>query len=232
MVVETFCRYQKPGRFDDELTVQTRLVEAASKRIHLHHQIGRSDGTVLAEGDTAHVHVDSAGPRLIAFPPSLLEVAEERVDRIELCPEGRRARIDPERPTDETEIRVRYREADPLGVLYYSNHFIYYEVGRTELLRSLGWTFDRLAEAGLQLPVARAYCFYLNPIRYDETVLLKTGVAQVKGTKVVFAYELCGADGTPAATAHTVHGCLGPDGRPQRLPELLAAALNGRKGHA
>lgn len=231
MVVEGACRYQKPGRFDEELSVRTRLVEAASKRIHLHHQIRRSDGTVLAEGDTAHVHVDRTGPKLIAFPPSLLEVAEQRVERIELCPEDQRARIDPARPTNETEIRVRYREVDALGILYYSNHYIYYEVGRTELLRSLGWTFDRLAAEGLQLPVAQAYCLYLNPIRYGETVSLKTGLAQVKGTKVVFAYELCGADGEPAARAHTVHGCLGPDGRPRRLPESLAAALQSREGH-
>ena len=71
-------------------------------------------------------------------------------------------------------IRVRYAETDQMGVVYYANYLVWFEVARADLLRSLGWSYREMEAAGIALPVIEAHCQYLRPARYDEEIEVKT----------------------------------------------------------
>ena len=73
-------------------------------------------------------------------------------------------------PSSVTTLRVRYAETDQMGVVYYANYFVWFEVARADLLRSLGWTYREMEDAGVLLPVIEAHCEYRRPARYDDEV--------------------------------------------------------------
>ena len=95
----------------------------------------------------------------------------------------------------ETKLRVRYAETDQMGVVYHSNHLIWFEVGRVELLRELGFSYrDMEREDGRFIAVAEVKCRYRAPVYYDEEVLVRTRLKSVRTSVVVFSYELVRAD--------------------------------------
>ena len=97
---------------------------------------------------------------------------------------------------NETRLRVRYAETDQMGVVYHSNHLIWFEVGRVELLRQLGFSYrDMERDAGRFIAVAEAKCRYRAPVYYDEEVVVRTRLKQVRESVVVFSYELVRAEG-------------------------------------
>ena len=108
---------------------------------------------------------------------------------------------------NETRLRVRYAETDQMGVVYHSNHFIWFEVGRVELLRQLGFSYrDMESQDGRFIAVAEAKCRYRAPARYDEEVLVRTELFNVRDSVVHFGYELRRAeDGTLLAEGETTH---------------------------
>jgi acyl-CoA thioester hydrolase len=108
---------------------------------------------------------------------------------------------------NETKLRVRYAETDQMGVVYHSNHFIWFEVGRVELLRQLGFSYRDLEnEDNLFFAVAEAKCRYRAPVRYDEEVLVRTQFLNVRESVVHFGYELRRAeDGALLAEGETTH---------------------------
>jgi acyl-CoA thioester hydrolase len=108
---------------------------------------------------------------------------------------------------NETRIRVRYAETDQMGVVYHSNHFIWFEVGRVELLRQLGFSYrDMESQDGRFIAVAEAKCRYRAPVRYDEEVLVRTQLLNVRDSVVHFGYELKRAeDGALLAEGETTH---------------------------
>jgi len=130
-----------------------------------------------------------------------------------------------------TEVRVRYAETDQMGIVYYANYLVWFELGRVELLRSLGLAYSLLEmDHGCILPVIKAECRYRSPARYDDEILIETRPAMVRGSVIKFAYRILrkGLDGRePALLAEgdTVHVVC--DDRMQRkpLPERYAAAL-------
>jgi acyl-CoA thioester hydrolase len=71
-------------------------------------------------------------------------------------------------------VRVRYAETDKMGVVYYANYLVWFEVGRADLLRSLGWTYREMETDGISLPVIEAHCEYLRPARYDDEIEVRT----------------------------------------------------------
>src|SRR5204863_4018597 len=73
-----------------------------------------------------------------------------------------------------THIRVRYAETDQMGVVYYANYFVWFEVARTDLLRTLGWTYREMEASGVMLPVIEAHCEYRRPARYDDEIEVRT----------------------------------------------------------
>lgn len=108
---------------------------------------------------------------------------------------------------NETRLRVRYAETDQMGVVYHSNHLIWFEVGRVELLRQLGFSYrDMEREDGRYIAVGEAKCRYRAPVFYDEEVIVRTILKAVRESVIVFAYELTRAtDGTVLAEGETTH---------------------------
>ena len=82
-----------------------------------------------------------------------------------------------------TQVRVRYAETDQMGIVYYANYLIWFELGRVELLRSLGLAYSRLeTDHGCILPVIEVHCRYRSPARYDDEILIETRPAMMRGT--------------------------------------------------
>jgi acyl-CoA thioester hydrolase len=97
---------------------------------------------------------------------------------------------------NETRLRVRYAETDQMGVVYHSNHLIWFEVGRVELMRQMGFLYrDMEREDGLFIAVAEIKCRYRAPVFYDEEVLIRTRLKAVRDSVIVFSYELSRAEG-------------------------------------
>jgi len=97
---------------------------------------------------------------------------------------------------NETRIRVRYAETDQMGVVYHSNHFIWFEVGRVELLRQLGFSYKEMETADdCFIAVVDARCRYKAPVRYDDEVVVRTYLKHVREKVIHFGYELLSAEG-------------------------------------
>jgi acyl-CoA thioester hydrolase len=123
-------------------------------------------------------------------------------------------------------VRVRYAETDQMGVVYYANYFVWFEVGRTDLLRSTGSTYRELEAEGVALPVIEAHCAYLRSARYDDELEIHTAGRFVSPIRVEFTYEVIRpADGATIATGRTVHASLDRDGKPRRPPARMKEAL-------
>ena len=130
--------------------------------------------------------------------------------------------------TRHTRVRVRYADTDQMGVVYYANYMVWFEIARTEWLREAGWTYREMEEQGIALPVIEAHCEYRQPARYDDDIELQTTGALITPVRIRFDYEVR-RDGTvPLAAGHTVHAAVGKDGRPCRLPVRLRELLNGQ----
>jgi acyl-CoA thioester hydrolase len=122
-------------------------------------------------------------------------------------------------------IRVRYAETDQMGVVYHSNYLIWFEIGRVELMRALGFEYKLMeSEDDCYIVVAEASCRYLHPARYDELLRVRTRISQAGNRVVKYAYELLrDSDGKLLATGATTHVICGRDGKPKQLPEKYRA---------
>jgi acyl-CoA thioester hydrolase len=89
-----------------------------------------------------------------------------------------------------TKVRVRYGETDQMGYMYYGNYAEFYEVGRVEMLRSLGMTYSGMEQSGIMMPVLELKARYLKPARYDEMISIKVIMDKMPGVKIHFRYEL------------------------------------------
>lgn len=92
-------------------------------------------------------------------------------------------------PVDETEVRVRYQETDQMGVVYHTNYIVWFEVGRTHLIRQAGLSYGELERRGILLPVVDVYCKYRSPARYEDEIKILTRIAELTPVKIQFAYE-------------------------------------------
>ncbi len=111
------------------------------------------------------------------------------------------------RALNETKIRVRYAETDQMGVVYHSNHLIWFEIGRVEFMRQMGLSYrDIEREDGRFIAVAEVRCRYRAPIHYDEEVVVRTWLQAVRKSVITFSYELIGAEnGILLAEGETTH---------------------------
>jgi len=89
-----------------------------------------------------------------------------------------------------TKIRVRYGETDQMGYMYYGNYAEFYEVGRVEMLRSIGLTYSGMEQSGIKMPVLELNCKYLKPALYDEEIMVKVIMDKMPGIRIHFRYEL------------------------------------------
>jgi acyl-CoA thioester hydrolase len=130
-----------------------------------------------------------------------------------------------------TQVRVRYAETDQMGIVYYANYLVWFELGRVELLRSLGLTYSRLeTDHGCILPVIEARCRYRAPARYDDEILIETRPAMMRGSVLKFAYRILrkapeGDEQTLLAEGETVHVVCDDKLQRKPLPEKYETAL-------
>jgi acyl-CoA thioester hydrolase len=131
------------------------------------------------------------------------------------------------RPPSISRVRVRYAETDQMGVAYYANYFVWFEVGRTDLLRAAGWTYREMEVEGFALPVIEAQCVYRESAKYDDELEVRTTGESVSPVRVQFTYEIVRpADNAAIATGTTLHATLDRNGRPCRLPERVRKVLS------
>ena len=128
----------------------------------------------------------------------------------------------PGRPHSVSLVRVRYAETDKMGVVYYANYFVWFEVGRTDLLRTLGWTYREMEHDGISLPVIEAHCEYRRPARYDDEMEVRTEGRMVSAVRMEFNYTVVRrGDEQVTASGRTVHAAIDPSGRPCRVPDRI-----------
>ncbi len=121
-------------------------------------------------------------------------------------------------PWHETEVRVRYDEVDRMGVVHHPRYLVYFEIGRTEYLRSLGGTYRALEDAGTLLMVVETAARYRKPAFYDDVLTVKTRLVEVGPVRIRFEYEVRrGRD--LVATGITVLAACDRQGRPVRIPD-------------
>jgi acyl-CoA thioester hydrolase len=135
-------------------------------------------------------------------------------------------------PVSTHKVRVRYAETDQMGIVYYANYLVWFELGRVELLRSLGLAYSQLEkEHECILPVVEATCRYRSPARYDDEILIETRPALLRGSVIKFAYQIWrkashnGEERKLLAEGETVHVVCGDQLNKKPLPAHYAAAL-------
>lgn len=120
----------------------------------------------------------------------------------------------------EIQIRVRYAETDRMGLLHHANYFVYFEMGRTELLRSRGFSYREMEDSGDLLVIIDLGCKYKRPAYFDDELTLRTIVDRVTHVKILHRYELRRGP-TLLAEGHSTLACVGRDGRPKPLPDAI-----------
>jgi len=122
-------------------------------------------------------------------------------------------------------VRVRYAETDQMGVVYHGNYFVWFEVGRVELMRSLGFEYKLMEkEDDCHIVVVDAQCRYLKPAKYDDVLRVRTRIAEAANRMIRYSYELIrDADNELLATGETKHIICGGNGRPKILPHKYRA---------
>lgn len=124
-------------------------------------------------------------------------------------------------------IRVRYKETDRMGVVYYSNYLVWFEIGRTELFRDSGMDYRELERTkNIFFPVIRAECDYKVPVKYDDLIRVETEIADIGKTRVTFRY-LIKTDDILNASGQTCHVFVDANGKPMPIPPDVFSALSG-----
>ena len=120
-------------------------------------------------------------------------------------------------------IRVRYAETDRMGLLHHANYLVYFEQGRTELLRTLGYSYKDLEDQGYLLVLTKCEVKYRTPARYDDLLTLRTTVVRTTAVRIDHRYELL-RDDTLLAEGTSTLACVNREGNVQALPDYLQNA--------
>lgn len=125
-----------------------------------------------------------------------------------------------------TTTRVRYGETDQMGVVYHANHLLYFEMGRTELMRAAGLPYSVLEDRGILLVVTEAACRYRSYAVYDETLRIETRVARIGKASIRFEYRVFASGGRLVSEGHTELAVVDREKKPVRLPADVVALLS------
>jgi acyl-CoA thioester hydrolase len=120
----------------------------------------------------------------------------------------------------EITVRVRYAETDRMGLLHHANYLVYFEMGRTEMLRRRGISYREIEDAGHYLVIVDVACKFRKPAYYDDLLTIRTTVARVTHVKIVHDYQVL-RDGVLLAEGHSTLACVDREGKPQPLPAIL-----------
>lgn len=128
-----------------------------------------------------------------------------------------------------TEFRVRYEETDRMGIVYHSKYIIWFDIGRTEFLRSLGYNYSDLEKEGVWLPIIEAGCIYKSPAKYDDAVRVETYIEKLTRVKIGFGYKVYRKDEL-LVEGHTIQAFtndkLKPIGISRLKPDLYEKLLD------
>ena len=126
-----------------------------------------------------------------------------------------------------TTYRVIYGDTDNMGQVYYGNYFRWFEIGRSEMFRSLGLPYKTVEDNGIFLPVSETHCKYSMPAKYDNIIVIETAVdTRVKGG-IKFDYSIYAEDGeTLLAKGYTRHACVNREGKVVRPPQFMKAVID------
>lgn len=140
--------------------------------------------------------------------------------------------------THDALLRPRYAETDQMGVVYHANYLVYFEVGRSEFFRALGYSYRELEKQGVIFAVVKAETEYLQPALYDDELRIRTWLQHLKGVRFEMNYEVLrklGDKDEVLARGKTIHACVGKDLKPLRLRtanpemwELLNRCMEGK----
>ena len=123
-------------------------------------------------------------------------------------------------PEHATEVRVRYAETDAMGVAYHSNYLVWFELGRTEFCRTMGFPYREWEEVGVFLPAVEARCRYKHPARYDDLLEIHASILNLTPYTLTFSYRVVRKeDGRRVAEGETKHGFCDRDGRLVKAPQ-------------
>jgi acyl-CoA thioester hydrolase len=127
---------------------------------------------------------------------------------------------EPQGPSHETQLRVRYDDADPMGFLHHAKYFTYFEIARTEMLRALGGNYRQMEEAGMYAVVVKAECKYHKPARYDDVLTIRATLVSISAAKIEHEYlVLRGSE--KLATGHVMLALVDRAGQIQKVPDWL-----------
>jgi acyl-CoA thioester hydrolase len=127
----------------------------------------------------------------------------------------------------EIKTRIRYQETDQMGIVYYANFFVYFEMGRTEFLRNLGLPYAELEKEQIYFPVTETYCRYRSPAHYDDVLIIQSWVSELKHATVKFSYKIVReGDNNLIAEGFAKLACLNASRKPTSVPEKLRKLLN------
>lgn len=126
----------------------------------------------------------------------------------------------------ESRVKVRYAETDQMGVAYYANYFVWFEVGRSQYCNDRGFSYrDMEQESGLFLIVAEASCRYKTPARYEDDLIIRTKIIELTRRTLRFSYAIEREDGAAVATGETLHVLINASGRASSFPEKYLSLL-------
>ena len=121
-------------------------------------------------------------------------------------------------------LRVSYRDTDKMGTVYYANYLVFFEQGRSEFMREVGFTYRQLEELDLFFPVMHTECNYHSPAKYDDLLTIETSISELKNASVIFAYKIKCGDKL-IATGSTKHPLVNKLFKPIRIPKDLKSIL-------
>jgi len=124
--------------------------------------------------------------------------------------------------THKTELRVRYEETDKMGVVYYSNYLVWFEVSRAEYIRSLGTSYKEFERRGVRIVVAEAYCRYESPAHYDDLIIVRTRLSEIRSRSLKYMYTVVRkADEKQLASGYTTHVFVDKNGKSLKIPKSV-----------
>ncbi|HZJ82627.1 MAG TPA: thioesterase family protein, partial [Clostridia bacterium] len=115
----------------------------------------------------------------------------------------------------DAKVRVRYKETDQMGIVHHSNYYVWFEIGRTEYMRSQGLSYDEMERKGFMLPLTETYCKYIQGAIYDDIVIIRTRMTTFSGARLTMEYQVIREkDKCLLAEGKTVHGVTNKNLKP------------------
>ena len=128
--------------------------------------------------------------------------------------------------THKHQIRVRYADTDQMGLVYYGNYATFYEVGRVEAIRSLGFSYKEIEDMGVIMPVIENWSKFIRPAVYDDLLTIQTAIKEIQGSRITFEYELYNQANTLLNIGYTKLVWLKPETmKPAPFPEPIKKSL-------